>query len=145
MTPIFVTDPELLSRRVAEPDMSDLLDPDFSPAHWLRNPNNEAVTDGENFMLFSQTEPGIWEGHWLLRARGKGSFVIAADLLRYHFVRSGAELIYGWVPAHKRASKWFTRQMGFKSGGEKNRGQGLEEFFSISRRSFEARYGLSEI
>lgn len=143
--PSRLTDPQVLLARAREPDMDGLVDLSFHPALWLGTLGNLALTDGHNIMLFSQTEPGIYQGHWLLRARGKDAFLAAADLLREFFLLTDARMVFGLVPAPRRASRWFTRQMGFVSNGLRETEDGPQECFSMTRQEFEARYGLFEI
>ena len=126
------------------PDMDGLVQ-DFDAAAWLRNRDNLALTDGRNMMLFERQEDDTYCGHWLLVDRGKDAFLAAIKLLRALYLDHGARMVFGLVPAHCRASAWFTRQMGFNSSGMEETEMGAQERFSLTRREFEARYGLSEV
>lgn len=139
-----VTDVRILEERVRQPDMDGLVAGDFNAEEWLADPDNIAVTDGLNMMLFTRENDDRYQGHWLLTERGSGAFLVAVHLLRIIFRDYGARTVYGLVPAHCRASAWFTRQMGFTSEGKKNTADGEQEYFSMTRKEFEARYGLFE-
>jgi hypothetical protein len=136
--------PVQLAARVAEPDMEGLVSGDFDASQWLVDPGNIGLTDGHNIMLFEAMPEAVWRGHWLLRDRGRKAFLTAANFLRYMYALHGARVIVGLVPAHCRASRWFTRQMGFVSGGVVDTEQGHQEFFSMTLPQFEARYGFFE-
>ena len=139
-----VADPAVLQRRLMRPDMDGLVK-DFDAREWLEDPTNLALTDGQNIMLFLRESDDTYCGHWLLVDRGKDAFLAAIALLRSLFTDYGARTVYGLVPAHCRASAWFTRQMGFTSSGMEETEMGAQERFSMTRREFEARYGLFEV
>lgn len=144
MTVVRLTDPVRLQARVSQPDMRPYAQ-GFDAAIWLSTPGNVALDLNGNIMLFEPAEPGIYSGHWLLVERGKKAFLVAIDLLRHLFEHYEARTVQGLVPASHRVSRWFTRQIGFKSSGLVNTEEGAHEFFSMSRQEFEARYGFSEI
>jgi hypothetical protein len=139
-----VQDPLVLDTRLQKPDMDGLV-LDFDAEAWLSDPANLALSDGRNMMLFSQESDDTYCGHWLLVDRGRDAFLAAIELLRSVFTDYRARTVYGLVPAHCRASAWFTRQMGFVSSGMEETDMGAQEKFSMTRREFEARYGLSEV
>ena len=139
-----VTDPAILQRRLMRPDMGGLV-LDFDPSEWLQDRDNLALTDGRNIMLFTREDDATYCGHWLLVDRGKDAFLAAIKLLRVLYLDHGARRVFGLVPAHCRASAWFTRQMGFRSSGMEETEMGAQERFSLTREEFEARYGLSEV
>lgn len=139
-----VSSPRVLDARIQQPDMDGLVQ-NFDARDWLEDPNNIALSDGQNMMLFTRESDDTYCGHWLLVDRGKQAFLAATELLRHLFLDHGARTVYGLVPAHCRASAWFTRQMGFRSSGMEETEMGAQERFSMTRGEFEARYGLSEV
>lgn len=139
-----LTSVRVLDARIQRPDMDGLVE-DLDAREWLEDPANLALTDGRNIMLFTRESDDTYCGHWLLVDRGKDAFLAAITLLRSIFTDYGARTVYGLVPAHCRASAWFTRQMGFTSSGMEETEMGAQERFSMTRREFEARYGLSEV
>lgn len=136
--------PALLEERVRRPDM-DGLACEFDAADWLNDPANLCLTDGRNMLLFSRESDATYSLHWLLVDRGREAFLAATELLRTFFLDYGARMVFGLVPAHCRASAWFTRQMGFRSSGMEETEMGAQERFTLTRQEFEARYGLSQI
>jgi hypothetical protein len=139
-----LTSVRVLDARIQRPDMDGLVE-DLDAREWLEDPANLALTDGRNIMLFTRESDDTYRGHWLLVDRGKDAFLAAIALLRSLLTDYGARTVYGLVPAHCRASAWFTRQMGFTSSGMEETEMGAQERFSMTRREFEARYGLSEV
>ena len=135
----------LLAERLNEPDMGGLVDPDFDAYEWLSTPGNFALTDGTNVMMFTEMPGKIFDGHWLLVDKGRQAFLTATLFLRHVYVSHEAAQIVGLVPAHRRAARWFTKQMGFISHGLQDTDMGPQEYFTLTRQQFEARYGLSEI
>ncbi len=134
----------MLADRIRQPDMDGLVQ-DFDARDWLEDAANIALSDGQNMMLFTRESDDTYCGHWLLVDRGKQAFLAAVKLLRALYLDHGARTVYGLVPAHCRASAWFTRQMGFRSSGMEETDLGAQERFSLTRQEFEARYGLSEV
>lgn len=125
--------------------MAEWCDETFNAAEWLSAPGNFALQLDGNMVLFEQTEPAIYNIHWLLLERGSAAFLVAIDLLRHAFEVYGALAIHGLVPASNRASRWFSRQLGCKSHGVVETSEGEQELFSMTRQEFEARYGFSQI
>lgn len=140
-----IASPARLAARVAGDDVAGLASPDFDAAEWLADPANFALTDGANVMMFTELPGKIFDGHWLLVDRGRQAFLTATLFLRHVFVLHEAEQIVGLVPAHRRAARWFTKQMGFISHGLQDTEQGPQEYFTLTRQQFEARYGFFEI
>jgi hypothetical protein len=141
----FLTCARTLQERVDQPDMAGMVEDGFNAAVWLADPDNIAVTDGRNILMFEQVGDRVYKGHWLMVDRVPKAFLTAIDLLRYMFVACQARAIVGMVPAFNRASRWFTRQMGFKSLGLTDTAEGQQEHFSMTRQKFEARYGFFEV
>lgn len=136
-------DVRALKKRLREPDIAPYVLDAVSPEEWLADPHNVLISDSRNMMMFEGEDDGVFRGHWLLRDRGKQAFIVAGDLVRIFFESTGARLLYGWIPVENRASRWFTRQMGFQSRGVHATEQGLQEWFGITRKEFERRYGFS--
>ena len=134
----------LLAERLSEPDMEELAQ-GFDLPEWLADDANFALTDGTNVMMFTEMPGKIFDGHWLLVDKGRQAFLTATLFLRHVYVSHEAAQIVGLVPAHRRAARWFTKQMGFISHGLQDTDMGPQEYFTLTRQQFEARYGLSEI
>ncbi len=66
-------------------------------------------------MLFHESEPGLWEGHWLFLAPNPKK--LALGILAQFMLDEQPKLLWGRVPVGNRAARLFTRSMGFTSLG----------------------------
>jgi hypothetical protein len=130
---------EELEARLAEPDMADLLGPQFDAAEWCEKAL--VLTDGSNIFLATEWADKTFEIHWLLRDRGRTALRVGIDFLRHLYEEEGARVVVGHTPAHKRAARWFSRQVGGRSQGIITSPEyGDFEVFSMTRQDFEARH-----
>lgn len=130
---------EELEARLKQPDISDLVDPGFDSSGYL------ALTDGRNILLATEWADKVFEIHWLLVDRGRPAINAGLDFLAYLYDSLGARVVVGQTPAHKRAARWFSRQVGGRSDGMALTEHGEVELFSMTAADFEARNGLSKI
>jgi len=123
-------DPEILDAAVAEQAI-DLVH-GFTAPDWLSDPNHIALTDGANIALFeAQGEPGEFYGHTIFNDRGKDAILAGQKIIRFLTITFGALTIKGETPIEKRAARFFTRKLGFRSEGFKSTPYGDVEVFSM--------------
>lgn len=121
--------PEILDAAVTE-QAPDLVREGWGGTKWLSNPNHVALTDGRNIGMFeAQETPGTFHGHMIFRDRGKFALEVARKMIRHLVDLFGALAIYGETPVQKRAARWFSRQLGFRSRGIKSTPYGDVEQF----------------
>jgi hypothetical protein len=70
-------------------------------------------------MLFHESDPGLWEGHWLFHARAPYGTALA--MVRKFVLSEKPKLLWGRVPVANRAARLFTRKLGFTSLGIRER------------------------
>jgi hypothetical protein len=130
---------EQLQARLDEPDMDGLLGPQFDAGEWVEKAL--VLTDGHNVFLATEWADKTFEIHWLLRDRGRAALKAGIDFLRYLYEEEHARVVVGHTPAHKRAARWFSRQVGGQSQGIITSPEyGDFEIFSMTRQQFEARH-----
>lgn len=100
-----------------EAHAADLMRDDFDATQWFSDPNHIVLTDGHNFGLFeAQEEPGVFVGHTVFSSRGREAIEVGRAMVRALGLY-GARTIKGQTPVDRRAARWFTRQLGFRSDG----------------------------
>lgn len=114
--------------------MAGLVADDFTPDGYT------ALTDGVNIVLCTEWANNVIEIDWLLVDRGRLAINAALDFLAYIYESYGARVVVGQTPAHKRAARWFSRQVGGRSQGMATTEHGEVEIFSMTRQEFEARW-----
>lgn len=121
--------PDILEAAVSQ-QAPDLVRDNFASGPWLSNPNHIALTDGRNIGLFeAREEPGVFFGHTIFQDRGRKAIAAAEKIIRALVNFFGAKIILGETPIQKRAARWFSRQIGFRSGGIKSTPYGDVEQF----------------
>lgn len=82
-------------------------------------PGNLAIGDERGVGLFAETEPGVFEGHYLFRCntRGKAALHLARDIITHLFTLHDARAIVGRVPDANKASRLLSRALGFTPQG----------------------------
>lgn len=121
-------DPEILAAAVSE-QAPDLVH-GFTAHDWSKDPNVIILTDGTNIGIFeAQEEPGVFYGHTIFQERGRAAIVAARKIIAFLTKVFGARRIKGETPLEKRAARWFSRQLGFKSQGVKSTPHGDVEQF----------------
>ncbi len=66
-------------------------------------------------MTFHESEPGLWEGHYLFTERG--CFDLALGMVHACVLEARPKMIWGRVPVQNKAGRMFTRKLGFTSLG----------------------------
>jgi hypothetical protein len=123
--------PDILTAAVNE-QAPDLLREDWNGTKWITNPNHIALTDGRNIGMFEAQEGvGVFFGHTIFRDRGKLALNAARKIIKALVDFFGAKIIHGETPIEKRAARWFSRQLGFKSQGVKSTPYGDVELFAL--------------
>lgn len=126
-----LTDTERLDEAVRT-QVSDLLR-GFAASEWLADPDNLALTDGDNIALFEKQGGDTWVGHNLFVDRGRDAIAAGFKFLSEMFVTYGAKCIVGETPVRKIAARWFNRQLGFQSKGIRPTPHGNVELFVMER------------
>ncbi len=119
-----------------------LLDPsgEVDPIEWLSDPIN-IVLENEygDLALFEYGLPGhkIYSGHYFFKSRGRQAIQSAHNFLDELFNSCyNISILIGFIPIERKAARWLTRQVGFKSQGiEEIRGKDYE-FFLITKKEF---------
>jgi hypothetical protein len=135
-----LTSPHNLRARCEEPDIIEMVLPGFEPEDWIETSDQFTLTNGYDILMAKRWADNTIEIHWALRNRGRRAIHAGVDFLRYLFHKEGARIVVGTVPAHKRAARWFSRQVGGKSNGIVQTELGPMEFFSLTREDFEAQH-----
>lgn len=108
------------------------LDKGFDAEDWLSDPDNIALTDGYNFVLF-EDRAKVFNCHWLMQDRGRKAIDAARKLLAAGFEEYGALAIKGTTPLAFRHAAWFNRQLGGISHGMIDTVFGPQELFILMR------------
>jgi hypothetical protein len=132
-----------LQARLEQPDVQEILIGEFDPAEWIEQPNQFTLTNGYDLLLVKEWANQTFEIHWLFRNRGRKAINAGIDFLRYLYNKEGARIVVGTVPVSRRASRWFSRQVGGKSGGMVQTELGEMELFTQTREDFETQHGIS--
>lgn len=105
-------------------------DSEIDPLHWLVEPRNIILWDGENAAFFLWRWVGIYEGHILFRTRGAKALSLASEMLAAMF-GAGAGMILAVVNYRLPHAAWFLRKLGFSSRGLIQTVEGTGEMFQI--------------
>ena len=123
--------------------MAGLVLPDCNPEDWIETSDQFTLTNGYDLLLVKKWADNVFEIHWALRNRGRKAINAGVDFLRHLYNKEGARIVVGTVPVSRRASRWFSRQVGGKSGGLVQTDLGEMEVFSLTREDFEAQHEFS--
>ncbi len=133
-------DRQPLEVRIKEPDIAPMVLGGFDTGQWIEQPDRFTLTNGKDFLLVEVWADGVREIHWGFRSRGRDAITAGVDFLRHLFHKEDARIVVGTVPAHKRAARWFSRQVGGTANGIIQTELGLMELFSLTREDFEAQH-----
>ena len=94
--------------------------------------------DGRNRIYFDERGgagfawrgPGIYEGHSFFLVKGREAILAGWEALH---LMDDARMIWGLVPLERKASRWFSRQLGFKSQGMIDTPEGRCELFVLEK------------
>lgn len=135
----------LLQARLDQPDAQGMVKPGFCPKEWLDDPTNILLAEnGDDIVMLEGNGQGVYNIHWLLASRGKKALASAERLLGRAFTQHDARMVFGWIPVHLRASRWFSRKIGGTSLGVAETEWGPMEGFYLTREQYEAKYVLSD-
>ncbi len=70
-------------------------------------------------MLFHESDPGLWEGHYLFTA--PAPYKLALGMVHAFVLDKAPKLLWGRVPVANRPARMFTRKLGFTSLGIRER------------------------
>lgn len=84
---------------------------------WFEIPECKMVISGDNVGLATYDYPGVYTVHWYYEVRGRQAIELAKEMCSVMFTDYGAETLRGIIKKRLKASRWATRQVGFKSIG----------------------------
>ena len=100
---------------------------------WLLTQGNIPITfDNGDVVLFDLEGPNQYQGHLLMKSRGRTAINHLKEAFRRMFSNHNAELIIGLVPDFRRDVKLFARWAGMKSIGKRKTSEGVCEIFTLS-------------
>lgn len=103
---------------------------EIDPLHWLVEPRNIILIDGENVLFFLWRWVGIYEAHILFKARGREALRLASEMVSAIFAM-GAGMILAVINYRLPHAAWFVRKLGFSSRGLVQTVEGAGEMFQI--------------
>ena len=107
----------------------------FHPAEWLKREENIALTDSDgSCALFEYVKPGIYYGHYFFRKRGREAVKLSHEFLNEIF--ETARIVVGLTPVEKKAARWMSRHVGFKSQGIVDTDMGEHEMFMLTKEEY---------
>lgn len=121
--------------RVAGPDdvefVSGILGDDASEAMGRMT----TLISDHGFFFLEKITPSVLEAHMAFTTDGRGKEALHAARagLNYCFTALNALVVFGRIPASDRAARLFTRMIGFRSDGvrERNPGGPMVEWFEL--------------
>jgi RimJ/RimL family protein N-acetyltransferase len=104
---------ERLANQPANQEAFGYTDLEFS--RFFQRPGNVCLGDNRGVALFCETDPGVYEGHYVFdcATRGKAALTLARELIDRLFTDYSAKAIVGVIPVHNRASRYLTCSLGF--------------------------------
>lgn len=106
---------------------------------WLADPDNLLIERDGNLGLFEQEGEGLWNAHWLFRARGKAALDVARSMFGEMFGERGALAISGLTPLACRHGRLFNRWLGCRSQGTVETEHGPCEIFIMTAQMWKER------
>ena len=86
-------------------------------ATWYTLPKCLMLIDGQDVGLATYDYPGVYTVHWYYQSRGRDAIELAKKMCALMFTDYGAQALRGIIKHRLKASRWATRQVGFKSTG----------------------------
>lgn len=106
--------------------------PGVDTEEWVSNKDNIALTDGSgNYSMFEKGSDGVYTGHYFFESRGRQALRVAREMLDFAFNECGLNIIRGITPLTHLGARWLSRQLGFKSYGIIQPGNGPCELFIL--------------
>jgi hypothetical protein len=100
----------------------------FDAIEWVSNPGNILLVDGQDAAIFHQERPGVVNGHYYFKSRGRQAITVGKRLLGECF-SLGVQTVMGTTPLVHLGARWMTRQLGLKSHGIVHTSNGPHELF----------------
>lgn len=109
----------------------------FVPEEWCANPSNIPISNGDgNVALFEYERPGVYTGHYFLKARGKEALKVCQDILAEVF-SGDVEVIRGLTPLENLGARWMNKKLGFTSYGVVKTISGPCELVILTKKEYE--------
>lgn len=91
---------------------------DLDVDEWTADPRSLTLEapDG-SLALFEWVSPGLYDGHYFFKARGKEAFDLANEVLD-ELPSYGVKVVRGFTPVEHKAALWMSRRLGFREMGE---------------------------
>ena len=103
----------------------------FNPEEWLKD--GLLLKRGQDYAMFTPKGGDTYEGHYLLRSRGKEAVIACkaflAEFFKTHFT------VFGLTPVQNKKALWMSRTLGFTSQGIVPTANGDCELFILTRNS----------
>jgi len=84
---------------------------------WYELPDCLMLISDEDVGLATYDYPGVYSVHWYYNSRGRDAIELGKKMCTKLFTDHGAQTLRGIIKKHMKASRWATRQVGFKSQG----------------------------
>ena len=90
------------------------------------------IKRGEDVAVFSKMSPGVVEGHYAFKSKGRKALDVAAGIIKDVFAH-GVGVIVGKTPHTNKKARWFSRQLGFESISDIDTIKGPVEVFMLKK------------
>lgn len=112
---------------------------DFDPQEWINDSRNIALVVNDDIALFHYEKPGVVNGHYYFKSRGRSALTAGQRFLEEIWKDSyGIQTILGLTPLGNLGARWMSRQLGFTSHGVVSTTIGPHEIFIMHRAEHEA-------
>lgn len=110
------------------------------PIEWLSKPSNIVLENSRGDLgLFEHAfaNKTVYSAHYFFKSRGREALTSAHEILDELFNSCyNIGIIMGLTPLHRRAARWFNRQIGCKSHGTEEIGGKEYELFILTKKDF---------
>jgi hypothetical protein len=129
------TDPGTIMAMVEHPKVKPWLPPLTveKMRDYLADPRTIAFVDDGVGAVFEWSAPGVYEGHLFFTVGGRKALQAGKALADIMLNRYAAVMLWGEVKLSNRHTRWFSRQVGFRSLGVEQRTDGPREVFVMER------------
>lgn len=103
---------------------------------WLNTKGNVACVSGEDVVLFDYEGEGTYEGHVLMKSRGRDALETARKALNHIFEQHEAVLVFALVPLFRKDANIFVRWLGMNYQGDQETSEGPCALFTLSASSW---------
>lgn len=106
----------------------------FNVKEWYDNKDNLALVEGRNIAFGEKKSPGVYWVHFCFsEAKGRDAIRLTQRMFEEFCRIKPVKIAVGLIAVENKKAKWLIRQVGFKSLGETDTGNGLCEMFYSTR------------